>query len=67
MCFVLGSGSGSGRDWDGVGGAASALLVGWLPSVWFMFKEEEGVVAGFCSAFCRACGLDCSSMADGWR
>jgi hypothetical protein len=30
-----------------------------------MFKEEEGVVAGFCSGFCRACGLALNDMAAG--
>jgi len=25
--------------------------------------EEEGVVAGFCSGFCRACGLALNDMA----
>lgn len=63
VCFVLGSES--GEDGDKVEVAASVLLpltVGWLPSGCFMF-EEEGV--GFCSGFCRACGLAWNDMAGG--
>jgi hypothetical protein len=66
VCFVLGSKS--GEDGDKVEVAASVLLpltVGWLPWDCFMFEEEEGVVAGFCSGFCRACGLAWNDMAGG--
>lgn len=41
-----------------------SLMGVWLhvPSGRLMF-EEEGVVAGFCSGFCRACGLALNDMA----
>lgn len=59
----------SGEDGDKTVVAASVLLplMGvWLhvPSDCLMF-EEEGVVAGFCSGFCRACGLALNDMAAG--
>jgi hypothetical protein len=67
-CFVLGS-----KSDDGVEVVALVLplllsAVRWShvqgPLVCFMF-EEEGVVAGFCSGFCRACGLAWNDMAAG--